>query len=297
MHRWKAKSMKYGMDPFPIQTPQLDFLDLLTVETTKESAEEGKHEEVFLPGVPSDLLRAYYSQAPGNEIETGKFRHPESSAALAGNTFGIFLKKPLDLPPIPGFERKWFPVTSVSLETTLQFPWHAGRHPCLDVFVTTESAVFAIESKRYEPFRERQPASFSNAYWRRVWGDCMDGYEFARDILSGCKTIFARLDAAQLVKHAFGLRTAVHSKPGLRGKMPILVYLYAQPSVWPDGRKIPQEHRDAHSKEIARFERCVAGSEVAFHPISYAELLGPWLSSDNGYIRDHAGRVRAHFFV
>jgi hypothetical protein len=285
------------MDPFPLRMPQLDFLDLLTVETTQENIEDVKQEEMFLPGVPSDLLRAYYLQAPGNEIETGKFSHPESSAALAGNTFGIFLKKPFDLPPIPGFEREWSPVTSVSLETTLQFPWHAGRHPCLDVLVTADRAVFAIESKRFEPFRERQPASFSKAYWRRVWGECMDGYEFARDILSGSNTIFARLDAAQLVKHAFGLRTAVHSEPGLRGKMPILVYLYAQPRVWPDGREIPQEHRDAHSNEIARFAKCVAGSEVAFHPISYAELLSAWLSSNNGYIRNHADRVRAHFFV
>jgi hypothetical protein len=289
--------MNYGRNPFPIQRLQLDFLDLLTAKTTKENVEQAKNQGVFLPGVPSDLLRAYYSQAPGNEIETGKFSHPESSAALAGNTFGIFLNKPLDLPPIPGLEREWSTVTSVSLETTLQFPWHAGRHPCLDVFVTTEYAVFAIESKRYEPFRTRQPASFSNAYWRGVWGDCMDGYEFARDILSGCKTIFTRLDAAQLVKHAFGLRTAVHSEPGLRGKVPILVYLYAQPRVWPDGREIPQQQRDVHSMEIARFERCVAGSEVAFHPISYAELLSPWLSSEIEYIRDHASRVRAHFFV
>jgi hypothetical protein len=289
--------MNYDRNPFPIQRLQLNFLDLLTAETTKDNVEQAKHEGVFLPGVPSDLLQAYYSQAPGNEIETGKFCHPESSAALAGNTFGIFLNKPLDLPPIPGFEREWSPVTSLSLETTLHFPWHAGRHPCLDVFVTTENAVFAIESKRFEPFRDRHPVSFSNAYWRRVWGNCMDGYEFARDILSGCNTLFARLDAAQLVKHAFGLRTAVHSKPGLRGKVPILVYLYAQPRVWPDGREIPQEHRDAHSMEIARFERCVAGSEVAFHPISYAELLRPWLSSEIEYICDHARRVRAHFFV
>lgn len=277
--------------------PQLDFLDLLTVEATNNTVQQMKHEAVFLPGVPSDLVKAYYSQAPGNEIETGKFSHPESSAALAGNAFGIFLEAPLDLPPIPGFERAWSPATSVSLETTLRFPWQSGRHPCLDVCITTDKAVFAIESKRYEPFRERQPPSFSDAYWRRVWGDRMDGYEFTRDILSGCKTIFARLDAAQLVKHAFGLRTAVHSKPSLRGKTPILVYLYAEPSVWPDGREIPQALRDEHLKEIARFERCVARSEVPFHPISYAELLSAWLSSKIEDIRDHASRVRAHFFV
>jgi hypothetical protein len=273
--------------------PQLNFLDLLTVETMSKTV---KHDDVFLPGVPADLVKAFYAHAPGNEIETGKFSHPESSAALAGNTFGFFLEAPLDLPPIPGFERGWL-ATSVSLETTLQFPWQAGRHPCLDVLVTTEKTAFAIESKRYEPFRERQPPCFSDAYWRRVWGDCMDGYEFTRDILSGCKTIFAHLDAAQLVKHAFGLRTAVHYEPSLRGKIPVLIYLYAQPTAWPDGRTISKQQHDAHSFEIARFQRCVAESEVSFHPISYAELLSAWLSSEIEDIRNHAGRVRAHFLV
>jgi hypothetical protein len=293
----KAKPMKHNLNRLPMRTPQLDFFALLTDETTPNTVKQMISHESLLPGVPVDRLKGYYLKAPGNEIETGKFSHPESSAALAGNTFGIFLEAPSQLPPIPGCEEWWSPATSVSLETTLSFPWQQGRHPCLDVFITTDKAVFAIESKRYEPFRERQPPSFSDAYWRRVWGDCMDGYEFTRDVLSGCKTIFAHLDAAQLVKHAFGLRTAVHSEPSLRGKMPVLIYLYAQPNTWPDGREISKQHRDAHSFEIARFQRCVAGSEVSFHPVSYAELLSAWLSSEIENIRNHASRVRAHFLV
>ena len=68
--------------------------------------------------------------------------------------------------------------------------------------------------------------------------------------MAGCQRIlddvregsspFARLDATQLVKHAFGLRTAVHHKKHFLGKLPALLYLYAEPERWPDGRPIPE---------------------------------------------------------
>ena len=37
----------------------------------------------FLPGVPAAQVEAMLNAAPGNEIATGKFDSPESSAALA----------------------------------------------------------------------------------------------------------------------------------------------------------------------------------------------------------------------
>ena len=39
----------------------------------------------FLPGVPGPDIEAIFEAAPGNEIGTGKFDNPESSAALAAN--------------------------------------------------------------------------------------------------------------------------------------------------------------------------------------------------------------------
>ena len=36
----------------------------------------------FLPGVPGGEIEAIFARAPGNEIETGKFDNPESSACL-----------------------------------------------------------------------------------------------------------------------------------------------------------------------------------------------------------------------
>jgi hypothetical protein len=230
--------------------------------------------------VSARLIREIYAAAPGNEIESGKFSHPESSAALAANTFGLFLRCPGDMPPIPGFEQGWSSARSVSLETTLRFPWDKGRHPCVDVLLITDTTVFAIESKRFEPYRQKPPAFFSLAYWRRVWGDQMDGYEFIRDMLDGCSSLFTRLDAAQLVKHSLGLRTTVHRDARLRGKLPVLVYLYAEPLFWPDGRRISPGHTKLHQNEISRFAKCAAGSEVQFASVSYQELLSEWRTGE-----------------
>ena len=117
----------------------------------------------FLPGVPGRLVEAMYNAAPGNEIASGKFDHPESSARLAANAFGYFLERPDSLPPLPGCEEEW-PATHVDLEQTVRLPWGGGRHPVLDVLIATPSALIGIESKRFEPFR-RSPV-FSKAYWR-----------------------------------------------------------------------------------------------------------------------------------
>ena len=59
----------------------------------------------FLPGVPGPDIEAIFEAAPGNEIGTGKFDNPESSAALAANAFGFFLNRASDLPALPGVAR------------------------------------------------------------------------------------------------------------------------------------------------------------------------------------------------
>lgn len=122
----------------------------------------------WLPGVPGREIERIFKAAPGNEIETGKFDNPESSAALAANAFGFFFKRPQDLPPLPDCEREVWPARSLSLEAMVFFPWSGGRHPVLDCLVITPSALIGIESKRIEPFRGKSPASFSDAYWRPV---------------------------------------------------------------------------------------------------------------------------------
>jgi hypothetical protein len=281
---------------------QLDFLALLKIDSAIPSAPSKTENHIpvdglFLPGLPVERIRRCYDLAAGNEINSGKFRHPESSAALVANSFGFFLDRPSDLPPIPGCEGCWSTSLSVSLEATVQFPWREGRHPCLDALVVTERYVIGIESKRYEPYRDKIPAHFSNAYWRPVWGKAMDGYEFVRDILKSCNTLFTHLDAAQLVKHALGLRTAALNHPEFIGKVPVLVYVYAEPSRWPDGRALALADFKKHRREIDRFSKCVADAEVVFRSISYSELLQSWQESSLDEISDHAAAIVQRFAI
>ena len=63
----------------------------------------------FLPGVPRREIEEIFSSAAGNEISSGKFDSPESSAALAANSFGFFLNRPSHLPPLPGCENESWP--------------------------------------------------------------------------------------------------------------------------------------------------------------------------------------------
>lgn len=251
------------------------------------------HDDLFLPGLPVELIQAAYLNAPGNEIGSGKFASPESSAALVANAFGFFLTDPASLLALPGTSDCGWPATSIALESIVRFPWAGGRHPCLDVLIATDGALIGVESKRYEPFRPRGEAEMSDAYWRPVWGDKMGGYQRCRDDLRDGGKTYARLDVAQLVKHAFALRTAVQDIR--KGKRPVLFYLYAEPERWPDGRLVLQEDRMQHRAEIESFSRQVADDEVSFRCCSYVELLASWRASPDERIRAHAFAVAGRF--
>ena len=250
----------------------------------------------FLPGVPGAEIEAIFDAAAGRELAAGKFDSPESSAALAANAFGFFLRRAADLPPLPGCVGELWPARSLMLEAEVRFPWSGGRHPVLDCLVTTPSEFIGIESKRFEPFRGKPKSAWSNAYWRPVWGERMQGYESIRDGLHGEPGRYEHLDAAQLVKHAFALRTAVHKKPEYRALAPVLCYVYAEPDSWPNGGAPVDEGAKArHREEIERFAAAVAGDEVAFVSCSWPRLLETWTRHENGRIRAHATAVAARF--
>ena len=253
-------------------------------------------DRVFLPGLPTKLILAAYRDAPGNEIDSGKFANPESSAALVANAFGLFLEKPSTLPPLPRTQDCGWPALSIVLEALVRFPWSGGRHPCLDVLIVTASALIGVESKRFEPFRPKAPGTMSEAYWRPVWGSRMVGYERCRDKLRDGDQVFDRLDAAQLIKHAFGLRTAVQPNAQWAGKKPVLFYLYAEPENWPgDKRPVPLEYRLQHRAEVAAFTDMVGGDEVSFRSCSYTELLATWAAQPDQLVRAHAVAVLNRF--
>jgi hypothetical protein len=212
-------------------------------------------DEYLLPGLPVELIRACYTAAPGREISSAKFASPKSSAALVANAFGIFLDRPRELPGFAQTEHLGWPAVSVQLEAHVRFPWAAGHHRCLDVLIETGLSIIGIESKRYEPYRKKSRALWSDAYWRPVWGPDMAGYEDARDRLRDEPGCFHHLDADQLVKHAFGLRTLAHKRGEEPQKRPVLMYLFAEPGAWPDGRVVPPAHFERHRAEIEQFTR------------------------------------------
>lgn len=209
--------------------------------------------------------------AGGNELASGKLHSPDSSAALAINAFGWFINRPALLPAFPNLACKGWPPIRVEVEYCARFPWSGGRPPWLDACVETDSCVIGVESKRYEPFRDRKQVAFSAAYSRPVWGAEMRGWEAMRDALASGEESFQYLDAAQLVKHGFGLVTE-----GVRkNKTASLVYLFAEPPTL-GSRSISLESKDGHRREIERFAKAVAGSAVAFESCSYREWFAKW---------------------
>ena len=124
----------------------------------------------------------------------------------------------------------------------------------------------------------------------------MKGYESIRDGLHGEPGCYGHLDAAQLFKHAFALRTAVHERPGLRALAPVLFYVHAEPTFWPGtGKPVDEGAKARHREEIERFAAAVADDEVTFVSCSWRKLLETWAQRGNGRIRSHADVLMERF--
>jgi hypothetical protein len=241
--------------------------------------------------LPKAEILAALGRSPGNEIGSGKLASAGSSAALAVNAFGFFLDQPDSLPAIPGTDDFGWPARSVTIEHSCRFPWSGGHHPWLDAFVETRTHIIGIESKRYEPFRGKTVGQFSKAYWRDVWGPNMAGYEGMRDDVAAGALSNVHLDAAQLVKHALGLRTEARR----RARRPALVYLHAEPATWPDGRLVSADAKQAHRAEIAAFCERVQDDDVAFHACTYTQLINEWARAGSNNLRRHAAAIETAF--
>lgn len=224
----------------------------------------------FLPGVPAEAVLAALRRSPGSELASGKFDSPESSAALVANAFGWFLDRPSALPPLTGVPMGQ--PEAVEIEAEMRFPWSGGRHPWLDAVISTPTTLVGVESKRYEPFRPGKSAGFSEAYDSRDWGKGMARFTAMRRALTGGTQTFRHLDAVQLVKHAYGLRT----QGVKRARGAVLVYLYAEPALWASGKPVSPEAITRHRAEVADFARAVRGDDVTFVALRWADLLDQW---------------------
>lgn len=241
----------------------------------------------FLPDVPSDAILAALLRAPGNEVATGKFDAPESSQALAANAFGRFLAQPALLPPLPSVPMGRPEQAALLVE--MHFPWRGGRHPWGDVALTTATSFVGICARRYEPFRPAKSNRFAEPYDSVDWGDGMDRFDALRTALTNGTLTYRHLDAVQLVKLAYGLRTQAHK----RGRGAVLVYLHAAPATWANGKPVDPAALKRHAAEVDDFARRVVGNDVAFAQVRWSDLISQWAALPA--LAPHAAALRARF--
>lgn len=229
---------------------------------------------LFLPTIPEQYILDRLAKAGGNEIKSGKIASKHSSAALAIDVFGAFILEPSSLPVIPGLKDVDWPPIDVDIEYCARFPWSRGRHPWLDAVVRTKSCLIGVESKRFEPYRDKKRNSFAKAYDDHNWGSKMEPYVSVKDALKSGELRYTYLDAAQLVKHAFGL----HTDSILRNKgVPYLLYIYIT-TEHKTPVTITSEMARHHIEEVNDFARRVQGGDVRFMHLSYENWLANWPS-------------------
>jgi hypothetical protein len=144
--------------------------------------------------------------------------------------------------------------------------------------------VVAIESKLLEPLTPHV-ADFSPAYDAiKARGTAWFG-EMKR--LRAEPRRYRWLDAAQLVKHAFGIAHTFPNKPAT------LLYLFWEPSN-SGAHPFFEEHR----KEVARFAKSIFGGGPELVSMSYPELWASWdAQPEPKWLQTHVGRLRARYGV
>ncbi|QCO54498.1 hypothetical protein EOK75_00855 [Pseudorhodobacter turbinis] len=241
----------------------------------------------FLPDLPVDQILVALRAAPGNRLKTGKFDSPESSSALAVNAFGWFLERAAEFPVLPGGMGK---AKEVMIEAQMRFPWAGGKPVCLDAAIVTDRYLIGIECKRYEPFRPAKKSDFGENFDRKVWGENMEGYTRLRRTHANGARRFSTLDDVELVKNAYGLRTEAQR----RNLRPVLLYLYAEPATWANGKAVDPALIEAHRADMKLFSESVEGDEVGFAEMTWDEMLTLW-GRGKMALAEHASRLRDQF--
>lgn len=236
--------------------------------------------ENLVPLVALEDFEADLSQGDGNELES-KFRAAHSSSALGVNCFSPFRRQMSDLvlPGLPGcvdlqFERK--------CPTGLR----GGKSPNLDVLASGPMGVVGIESKLTE-YLSKHSASFSPAYADQIRDARREqGYFREMERLMDAPNTYVWLDAAQLIKHAFGLARTFGDQPTT------LLYLYWEPANPECSAEFAQ-----HRREIELFAERVSGSTPTFVAMSYPELWASWRRAAPEWLVGHMRQLEARYLV
>jgi hypothetical protein len=214
-----------------------------------------------LIGITLNSIASSFAAGAGNELQ-GKMRAPWSSSALAVNTFARW-SAPTDLPLLHVAGESGF--TELAFERKCP-NGVSSIPPHLDVVLTSETAVVAIESKFTEYLQGATHTPVSTSYLRLAErGDPRASSKWFA-ALKRCDA-FLVLDAYQLVKHYLGLRNIFGDD-----RCPLtLAYLYWEPAqpLNSSVAKVIERHR----AEIARFTILVAGDPTCrFVSLTYGEL-------------------------
>ena len=236
----------------------------------------------LIEGVRLENFEADLRQGDGNELE-GKFLAAHSSSALVVNTFAPFKANAaaLQLPGSGGF-------ASLHFERKCPHGLVGRRSPNLDVLADGPNGVVAIESKCLEILTPHK-AEFAPAYRAEIT-DERRGTPWFREMgrLVEEPRTYRWLDAAQLVKHAFGLAYGEFVN-----RRVTLLYLYWEPSN-PEVYPIFAEHR----AEMTRFAASVIGGGPEFVAMSYPELWRWWdTQTEPEWLLAHVGRLMARYGV
>ena len=224
--------------------------------------------ENILPLIHSNWkkIEADLSQGSGNELQSGKFNSIASSSALGVNAFGVFYEPQFMTWPTIDSQKFTNPTFEKKLQNGLR-----GTNPNLDVFFENDTSVLAIECKFLETLVKKIP-KFSDQYLN-IKDDRRNSkwFRLMIEIING-NINFRYLDAAQLIKHYFGLAHEyadsdldleigyVFWEPDKNGEIsgPV-IDLYAE-----------------HREESEKFAALVSGDKVRFSFYSYFELIEYW---------------------
>jgi hypothetical protein len=235
----------------------------------------------LIEGVRLEDFEADLRLGDGNEMN-GKFRAAHSSSALAVNTFAPFKTNAAAL-RLPGGGD----FANLNFERKCPHGLVGRRSPNLDVLTDGPNGVIAIESKCLEHLSPHK-AKFAQAYEDQIKGERRQTVWF-REMQQLVKepSTYRWLDAAQLVKHAFGVAYTFGETPAA------LLYIFWEPSN-PEAYPIFSQHR----AEVNRLAASVVGSKPEFVAMSYPELWTSWdAHTEPKWLRAHVGRLRARYGV
>lgn len=222
------------------------------------------------------------------KLPDGRWQRPKlhsaySSCALALNTFGPWRIDPASLTLLgrTGFAELRF-------EKRLPI-FRGGRAPNLDLVVTTPGFALAIESKLTEHLARKPAPEFSDAYDRLEEMTSPSWWVMYRALKNGA-TSFTYVDAAQLVKHYFGLRKYCKENTVREAT---LLYLYWEP----EDADQHAELRD-HAEEAKEFRKAISDPVITFETMSYPQLWSTWDElSQPSWLSEHVAELKNRYAV